>query len=342
MKRSFIIIGVLAAIAIAMFACKKDKEVSNNNNGDAAVVINQDDVAIINRIVAFNKHVHAFRENPAMKTGETMTVEEATANIGDLFNVVYGQATEHYEATASHEFSLTLPLTSDGKVWVEDVASVYEQAVAAARNEYLNDGFIENKGYISLAIETEPQRDESVRLTFHGTSGKIGASCDTLPYHPFDTSDYWQYAAPLGKCDGSCLGDGADKALERAINPLFYTFSWMPSPRPGGHWELVDHRIIPFDGSQIPNLFFRNQNYGTCIDPDDMNLYFNGELDALLRLAPDHFGIPDYHALSFYIEGLIYRVNSEVSYYYHRTTAEFARLIFVNDTAIAEESLMDY
>ncbi|MCQ2301938.1 MAG: hypothetical protein MJZ94_04850 [Bacteroidales bacterium] len=340
-KYSFSLIFLaIASVAVIMFACKKENESQTNSNGNPAGVMNQNDEAIINRLVAFNRQVHAFRENPAMKTGETMTIEEATANIGDLFNVVYGQATESYTATASHEFTLTLPLTAEGEVWVEDVASVYEQAVAAAREAFLNDGFTEDKGYISLAVETEPQRDGSARLKFHGTSGKIGVACDTLPYHPFDTSDYWQYAAPMGKCDYSCQGDGADKVLERAVKPLFYNFIWMPSPRPGGHWEFVDHRNIQFNGPQIPNVFYREQIYGTCIDPDDMNLYLNGELEALLRLAPDQFEIPDYHALNFEIEGKI--LNEGVGFYYHQTRAEYARLIFVYDTAIAEESLMDY
>lgn len=345
-KYSFSLIFLaIASVAVIMFACKKENESQTNSNGNPDGVMNQNDEAIINRLVAFNKQVHAFRENPAMKTGETMTIEEATANIGDLFNVVYGQATESYTATASHEFTLTLPLTAEGEVWVEDVASVYEQAVAAAREAFLNDGFTEDKGYISLAVETEPQRDGNVKLKFHGTSGKIGVSCDTLPYHPFDTSDYWQYAAPMGKCDGTCTGDGADKVLERAIEPLFYSFNWMPSPRPGGHWELVDHHDRYFDWRHTHNsLFFREQIYGTCIDPDDMNLYFNGELEALFNLAPACFNIPDYHPLNFEIDGqqVADTYNHETHHYYcHQTRAEYARLIFVDDTAIAEESLMD-
>lgn len=333
---------VIASVAVIMFACKKENESQTNSNGNPAGVMNQNDEAIINRLVAFNRQVHAFRENPAMKTGETMTIEEATANIGDLFNVVYGQATESYTATASHEFTLTLPLTAEGEVWVEDVASVYEQAVAAAREAFLNDGFTEDKGYISLAVETEPQRDGSARLKFHGTSGKIGVACDTLPYHPFDTSDYWQYAAPWGKCDDSEYGRGADKELEGHIGIIAYASRTLPNPHPGGHWEYVDHQQHDFDGQMFPNqLFFREQIYGTCINPDDMNFFFNGEKEAIFTLAPAYFGISGYHALYFEIKGLETTIGN-IDYYYHRTFAKYARLIFVDDTAIAEESLMDY
>lgn len=330
----------IASMAVIMFACKKESEpVSENSNPTEINDYLNDE--IVSRLVSFNKLVTTYRENPsAMKGGETMPANEAVANISDLFNVVYGQATEYYEATSTHEFTIELPLNNNGEVLASDVAEAYGQVIENAREAFLNDGFSSDKGYLSLTIETENMRGDALSLNCKGTSGKIGKAVDTLPYHPFDTTDNWKYMYPLGRCTEGGFDSGADKQIEEHLHWMIYQHMALP-PRPGGHWEYVDQTLIPFDGTEYPNLFYRHSMYGECIEWTDMNLYFNGEMECLYNLVPISNGLTGYHLVSCSITGNEIGTYPDI-YLYHQTNATYARLVFVLDELIKEQNLIEH
>lgn len=342
MKKSTLLIMTLAiaSVTVIMFACKKEDE-PQADNGSPTEFNSQLNDEIVSRLVGFNKLVTAYRENPsAMKSDETMPADEAVANISDLFNVVYGQATEFYEAVSTHEFTIELPLDGNGEVLTSDVAVAYEQVIENAREAFLNDGFSSDKGYLSLTIETENMRGDALSLNCKGTSGKIGKVVDTLPYHPFDSTDIWKYKYPLGRCSGGDYDSGADKQIEENIYWKIYQQMALP-PRPGGHWEYVDQTLIPFDGTDYPNLFYRHSMYGECIDWTDMNLYFNGEMECLYNLVPNRNGLMGYHLVGCSITGNEIGTYPDI-YLYHQTQATYARLVFVLDELIEEQNLIEH
>ena len=331
---------VAAIVAVVLVGCKKEGE-PQADNGNPTEINDYLNDEIVSRLVGFNKLVTAYRENPsAMKSDETMPADEAVANISDLFNVVYGQATEYYEAVSTHEFTIELPLNGNGEVLTSDVAVAYEQVIENAREAFLNDGFSSDKGYLSLTIETENMRGDALSLNCKGTSGKIGKVVDTLPYHPFDSIDNWKYKYPLGRCTEGGFDSGADKQIEENIYWKIYQQMALP-PRPGGHWEYVDLTPRTFDGTGYPNLFYRHSMYGECIDWTDMNLYFNGEMECLYNLVPNNTGLAGYHLVSCIITGDEIGIDPN-RYLYHQTQATYARLVFVLDELIEEQNLIEH
>ncbi len=117
------------------------------------------------RILDFKKQVDARKANPGMKSGETLTLEEAMNNIVDLFNVTYTEPMECYTSTENQKFSIRVPLAADGEILVGEVVAAYEQAVEEAREVYHASTFA-NKGYRRLMVSCDIQRDGEVSLDF--------------------------------------------------------------------------------------------------------------------------------------------------------------------------------
>ena len=198
-------------VAAVLVGCKKENEPTSST--DNAPVTSP----VVQRLLDFQQQVKYYTANPNVKDGETMEADEAVNNIVDLFNAVYSEPDVYYDRIARHEFILSLPLTSDGKVLASDVVALYNQALSMAAEAYHNDGIEENKGYALLTATVEPQRDGAARVNFSGTSGRIDSSPAPVSM-PFGPLDNWQYQSLLGKCDGTCTYSGADKELEYYIN----------------------------------------------------------------------------------------------------------------------------
>lgn len=333
----------IASVAVIMSACKKEDE-PQADNGNPTEFNSQLNDEIVSRLVGFNKLVTAYRENPsAMKSDETMPADEAVANISDLFNVVYGQATERYETTTTHEFTVSIPLTNDGEIFATDVAAAYEEVIAAAREAFANDGILENKGYLCLSAEAVPSRDGNLAVKFTGTSGKISNNHPTYSDEPFVDGDDWEYGEGLGRCSGGGIGDAADSIFQRTINFNYGSLGLsLPEP-PGiaGHWEYVDIVRKEFDGSDLRynTVFYRPVEEGTCICWEDMNRYYNAELDCLLNLIFEYES--DVQGLDFVNVQIVGKQTRDESYYFHENTAFYGRLVYVYDSVICKLYLLD-
>ena len=169
MKKSFfyaICVMVLATM-VAVVSCKKEKEPQVEAEVPQADAQMQ---AEIDRIVGFKKQVETRKANPGMKSAETMTLDEAMNNIVDLFNVTYTEPMAYYTESERHEFTLSVALTADGKVLLDDVVAAYEQALANAREAYHGSN-LPDKAYQFLTVTCTPQRDGTAELKFDGQYG---------------------------------------------------------------------------------------------------------------------------------------------------------------------------
>lgn len=283
---------IVATVTAFLIGCKKEQDAKLSDNGQ----IEQNDKsaeAAIARISDFKKQVDVRKAQPGMKSAETVNINEAVADIVELFNAVYAQPENFYVQMVRNSFTINLPLTSEGKVLVDDVVSIYNQAIVRARQAYINDGINDDKGYVGLTVQLGNITDDTAELVFFSTSGQSGdcATPSTGPNGPYDDDDDWMYKAPMGKCDGTCIGLGADTILRQTIASICY--DWGRDPVTGQRYYYYDYHEYDFDGCDYPDwLFYREDINNRCINDDEMNSLFYSIKQFLEFVGPDDMGLP--------------------------------------------------
>lgn len=318
----------IASVAVIMFACKKEGEPDPTTDNTSVTS------SVVQRLLDFQQQVKYYTANPYIKDGEAMETDEAVNDIVDLFNAVYSEPDAYYEQIARHEFSLTIPVTSEGKVLASDVASLYNQAVNMAADAYHNDGFVENKGYALLTATVEPQRDGTVTMNFSGKTGEKGI-CPPIPpltvEGPFEEGDNFHYTEGIGN------DDGADVALVRALYSLV-----IDTVTPDG-CRYIYYGGIPaeFNHSMgYDDIFYRTDTENTLIYWNEMNFYYQGEIRNIYRVVPENdlhislTGLNAYFVKDVDIKG-IYRQES----IYHHTCVEYYHRVMIHDAEIQRDVL---
>ncbi len=339
MKKVLFSVAMIAAfVGVMMTSCKKENETVSNEKGQIEVNDPQND-AEVNRILDFKKKVDERKANPGMKSGETMTLEEAMDNVVDLFNVTYTEPMAYYTTTESHQFSISVPLTVGGKVLVDDVMAAYEQAVEEARKVY-HASTLANKGYRRLMVSCEIQRDGEVSLNFDGQYGVKGTTPPSPQPHingPFSEGDDWNYMDGMGSCDGLRPG-GADAELTEALKEDIRTL-W-PIPYDGGrgvfiHLVKIDFKPMP---SNTQNVFYRSDIEDTCIEWQEMNDLLHYEKILAFDTIPSHSNDPvivlhptSAYNYKDYVTAIIIHGDSDGdTFIRHNTTVEYGRYLYIN------------
>ena len=299
---------VAATSAAIMVGCKKEQDAKLADNGQ----IEQSDKsaeAAIARITDFKKQVDVRKAQPGMKSAETMSISDAVDDIVELFNAVYAQPENFYVQSVRNSFTINLPLTSEGKVLVDDVVSAYNQSIVSARQAYINDGISDNKGYVGLIAQLGNITDTTAELVFFSTSGQSG-DCTTPPQNsngPFGVDDDWKYKEPLGKCEGLSVPSGADKQIELMINSICY--DWGRDPVTGQRYYYYGYEHRDFYGHNHPDTLYFNPNIDDlCIEDDQMNSLYYSEMGFVKYYGPVQQGLPmtgsnRYYLRHFTIQG---------------------------------------
>lgn len=331
-------------VGVMMTSCKKENETVSNEKGQIEVNDPQND-AEVSRILDFKKKVDERKANPGMKSGETMTLEEAMDNVVDLFNVTYTEPTAYYTATESHQFSINVPLTVDGEVLVDDVVAAYEQAVAEAREAY-HTSSLANKSYRRLMVTFDMQRDGEVSLDFDGQYGsKTDHPQPPTPHidGPFSVGDDWHYMDGMGSCDGLRPG-GADKVLQDTIMEEVRSL-WPADPNGfrGFYTGFTTSIFLPLTG--YTGIFYSIDPDDTCIEWQYMNDYLAGERRNIFQVVPQENGINlngnpmqqyRYFVTNVVIEG---HGDKDLGPIYHRTVVEYARYNYIENGIIERGEL---
>lgn len=345
MKKVLFSVAMIAVfVGVMMTSCKKENETVSNEKGQIEVNDPQND-AEVSRILDFKKKVDERKANPGMKSGETMTLEEAMDNVVDLFNVTYTEPTAYYTATESHQFSINVPLTVDGEVLVDDVVAAYEQAVAEAREAY-HTSSLANKSYRRLMVTFDMQRDGEVSLDFDGQYGsKTDHPQPPTPHidGPFSVGDDWHYMDGMGSCDGLRPG-GADKVLQDTIMEEVRSL-WPADPNGfrGFYTGFTTSIFLPLTG--YTGIFYSIDPDDTCIEWQYMNDYLAGERRNIFQVVPQENGINlngnpmqqyRYFVTNVVIEG---HGDKDLGPIYHRTEVEYARYNYIENSIIERGEL---
>lgn len=298
---------IVATVTAFLIGCKKEQEAKLSDKGQ----IEQNDKsaeAAIARITEFKKQVDVRKAQPGMKSAETVSINEAVADIVELFNAVYAQPENFYVQMVRNSFTINLPLTSEGKVLVDDVVSAYNQAIVQARQAYINDGINDDKGYVGLTVQLGNITDDTAELVFFSTSGQSGdcATPSNSPNGPFEES--WMYKAPLGQCENPTNQSGADEQIELMIKSICY--DWGRDPVTGQLYYYYDDTIVGFEGRyHQDSLFYRSGFADLCIQVDEMNSLFYRTKRFLEYTGPARIGLTMtgsnryYLKMDFSIEG---------------------------------------
>lgn len=333
---------IAVAIMLGLSQCKKNEIAKNNNVVGSITAMQGPD---IERILNFNKAVQAHRQNPDLKTREIVDIEEAADDIADLFNATYTEPTAYYIATESHQFSINVPLTTEGKVLVDDAVAAYEQAVAEAREAY-HGSALANKGYRRLMVTFEMQRDGEVCLNFDGSYGERGTTPPNpqpLVDRPFSVGDDWHYKDGMGSCDGLRPG-GADKVLQDTIMEEVRSL-WPADPNGfrGFYTGFTTSIFLPLTG--YTGIFYSIDPDDTCIEWQYMNDYLAGERRNIFQVVPQENGINlngnpmqqyRYFVTNVVIEG---QGDKDLGPIYHRTEVEYARYNYIENGIIERGEL---
>ena len=328
---------IVATAAAFMVGCRKEQDAMSNDHGKISKLFPQGQDAI-ERLVSFGKQFEAYKKNPATRTVETVSLEEAVWNIENLFNATYAMPEEFYSETATFEFSQWLSIDTTGRVSLSDLFNAYDQAVSSARTAYANDGF-NNKGFVFLLVNVGEQNDDAVRLVFKGKTGER-TSHPNLPPHdtamyggPFDTTDNWRYAQGMGKCDGTCLDSGADKEIQRRLEAFLR--STLTVPESGARAVYVNSELITFDGTEYPDdVFYRQNVNASCIDFNNMNRLFQREKRLIFETFPNDASgnVYGYKPIMIEIEGM----QNGSAYITHQNSITYAQRLMADITVVGE------
>lgn len=333
---------IAVAIMLGLGQCKKNEIAKNDNVVGSITAMQGPD---IERILNFNKAVQAHRQDPDLRTREVVDVEEAADDIADLFNATYTEPTAYYIATESHQFSINVPLTTEGKVLVDDAVAAYEQAVAEAREAY-HGSALANKGYRRLMVTFEMQRDGEVCLNFDGSYGERGTTPPNpqpLVDRPFSVGDDWHYKDGMGSCDGLRPG-GADKVLQDTIMEEVRSL-WPADPNGfrGFYTGFTTSIFLPLTG--YTGIFYSIDPDDTCIEWQYMNDYLAGERRNIFQVVPQEYGINlngnpmqqyRYFVTNVVIEG---QGDEDSGPIYHWTEVEYARYNYIENGIIERGEL---
>lgn len=267
---------------LVMVSCKKDDTTSLQENKTEMA-----NDPVVESIIRFNEQVKKYQDNPAVKSSETMTLEEAKDNIVNLFNAVYGEPMESYSELVTEEFSITIAVDNNGNVSANNAADAYLKMVEKARKGY-KSSTLPNKGYKYIFVdEVEQTRGDSVTINL---KGRFGTKGDNLGFHqsgPFVEGDDWHYVDGMGSCDGTRDG-GADVLLRDMIKARYE--SELPENISDHKWVAVEILSESFSGSDLEYrdyLFYSEDVSQTCIDWQSMNYYLSWIYEIIYELIPE-------------------------------------------------------
>lgn len=348
MKRVFIVVAIVVTVVGAVLnACKKEKELMQN--GSEQVAMNDPQMSDeVKRIVSFKQQVDARKANPGMKSGETLTLEEAMNSVVDLFNATYTEPMAYYTESERHNFTINVALTVDGEVLMDDAVAAYEQALAQARQAY-HASPLPAKAYRRLMVTCEQQRDGSVELQFDGKYGtKTDQPQPPTPHidGPFKEGDDWHYLNGMKSCDGLRDG-GADIELQNAIMAEVHD-SWPVQPYDSCILLFSNFLPYSFYGPQYTGVFYSTDVEQTCIEWQYMNDYFAGEKQNIYQVVPQELGIiPNgnfaqnfrYYVFDVEINGTSGPNPMRPEYIRHDTHVVYARYYYIHSSDIEPQQL---
>lgn len=265
-----IIAMAIMATTVAVVSCKKEKQVqiSNKEEQSSLCFDNMDEY-----LISFKKKLIS-----AQKGSETISLEQAQRDLGNLLNFDLGDA--NYPTDVNHFDTLHANLTiSNGYVELSQLAETYtiviEQILDAFNNIDLPEKTIQliTCNFKESNSKDTDSEDVEIVLVTRGYTGEGEAT----------NTDFWRPMNRGGTCDGYLVGSiGAPEVVMQALSSntdirvcpnggrVYYT-DYACSILYGADTNVNGNYSIYY--STIPN------QYTVCISDDVLDLYRDNILD---------------------------------------------------------------
>nr|NQU93343.1 hypothetical protein [Bacteroidota bacterium] len=273
--------------AAIIVSCSK-QEPTELNSSPPEISQSADDILIGNKIRAFKQELTNLRENPKMKSGETMQVDSVVWYCKAALNYTYARAGVPFDKISCDSATITIP-SSNGKVQISDLPSIYQQ-------------FHDSLGAKFHAVQSEDKNLVMVNLTIEesfetGTDVTLYAATSegtpvTYGYGLFGAEDYWYWGGGLGKCDiyqGQYWGQDATTELQYKINHPISTY-------PPGTYFIPDTYTDwiytwNYEDPNSPNGYYRlflweglwQPQEEPCLSPDELNYYLYDGVEYIME-----------------------------------------------------------
>lgn len=245
----FIAVFVFAAIFVA---CKKDKltEPENPQFEDESYFEDKTK-SIVKRIKTFEKKLKDVKDGN-LRHDVYMDVDSALWNIEALFNATFSSPDEKYVDKNIQELLFDVNAHRDNKLSLKEVNELYEDIIRTVRDAYINDGFTQNKGLMSVIVNRSDYDIRGGQLKVTLISGRT--TQDQVPdvqmieYGPFGPNACWYYGEYGGSCDDPYLLTDAAELLEDTIN--YYHGCYKRSKPYVSRNIYVDMNFIQLNGNE--------------------------------------------------------------------------------------------
>ena len=276
MKKRNVLIATLLVAATAMVAVVSRKKEKHDQNANDSELIVQTADNMDEYLMTFKKKLLS-----AEKGGETISLEQAERDLGNLLNFDFGDAnyaTDVFQADTMHA---NLTLTGDGQVDLSQLAVTYNNAIDEILKAYHNVNIPEKSIYaISCKFNETESKDgeaENVEIVVI-TRGFMG-----LPLDLMDTLD-WRPKNRAGSCDGQYVNIyGAPEIIRKWIMKSQVHMDCLYGGRvyytEVDHWNIDGHHTYdPTTNSFLIYTSFEPNQNAVCIPFNDMIWYYHNIL----------------------------------------------------------------
>lgn len=273
---------VVAVVATVLVGCKKEKqendtpEIEQNNQ----VWGNMDDY-----LISFKKRMLS-----AAKSGETISLEQAQRDLGNLLNFDFGDANHATDEIQYDTLNVSLNISGE-EVKLAQLAEAYNEALTEI-HEAFDQVTFPNKSVQAISCSfvqsTKDSETADVRLIL-STRGLVAPA----PKIGFDETDNWHVWEQCGKCDGTCVGDDHCTMLKKVYNNNHHIAN------ANGRVYYTDVDVFCFHATEFPVTNFDfYYNYG-------FRLWYGSGMDVLTNCV-------DYQEMQYYYENLCHIMRYEV------------------------------
>lgn len=238
------VMAMAIIVTVAVVSCKKEKQEpsSNNTEQDFQSADNMDEY-----LISFKKKLLS-----AEKGGETISLEQAQRDLGNLLNFDFGDANYVSNVFQSDTLHLILP-TRNGKCDLVELSAVYKKAIAEIQGIYCKVNLPEKSVYFIICSFMNESKDETtdiqlVVMTRGFNSGIVKTN--------FDETDNWRLDSLRGKCNGTCVGNDHMTMLKQ----VYYNTKLVPGCQ-NGRLYYTDINWSYFYASSFPEHILIDPHY---------------------------------------------------------------------------------
>lgn len=287
MKKLYLL---LIVIVVAAVSYNKEQTTIDTTQGEATLA----------RIMDFKQKVDYYKANPAIKDGESVTIDEAIWNIEALFNLTYAYPELSYGRTETADTVLYLPVGSDNTVLLTDLTVFYGQMYEVI-SEIYHGISLDNKQFIILDVEPGERHGNQQAVKLQSVQGSVKGIQPPTPqpvvWAPFADGSAWCYGEDGGMLNGVLDGimDAAD-TLANMLNAILVPKA--PNGQAYIYTEVIMKELpynyhIPFSYNPYQGEYC--EFYVQDIDEDDkwlstsqMNFQYYGERHLVLSVLRDY------------------------------------------------------